>query len=99
MSQAQYEIKAGAVVEILRKKGFDAVVEQTGGSTATIRAVKDGQVLLGGPGSFDWAEPMDSVLYTGDLWVGLMDDDDADQAEPGATAEQVAEMFVKVLGR
>ena len=99
MSQAQYEIKAGAVVEILRRKGFDAVVEQTGGSTATIRAVKDGQVLLGGPGLFDWAEPMDSVLYTGDLWVGVMDDPDADAAKLGATAEEVAEMFVKVLNR
>lgn len=99
MSQSRDEIKAGDVVEILRKKGFDAVVEQTGGSTATIRAIKDGQVLLGGPGLFDWAEPMDSVLNTGDLWVGLMDDDDSDQAESGATAEQVADMFVKALSR
>lgn len=99
MQLSRFEIKTGDLLDSLRAAGFDAEVEQTGGNTATVRASKDGITLLGGPGYFDCAEPRDSIIHTGDFWVGPeFDDESAAAVNAGDTAEQITALFVKVLG-
>lgn len=101
MHLSRFEIQAGDVLDALRAAGFEAEVEQTGGGTATIRAVKDGTVLSGGPGYYDWAEPRNSIIHTGDFWVGPEENEDEEDAavsvEAGCSAADITALFVKTL--
>lgn len=102
MTMSRFEIKGGDILDALRAAGFDAEVHQTGGGTATIHAVKDGLTVLGGPGSYDWAERRNSLFHTGDFWVGPDDDgedpDASTAAVAGCTAADIVALFVKALG-
>ena len=102
MINSHFEIPAGEVLDALRAAGFTAEVEQTGGGTATIRAIQGDVVLLGGPGYYDWAEPRDSILHTGDFWVGPddngQDPDAAVAVVAGCSAADIAAVFIQAAG-
>lgn len=97
---------AGDLLDALKEAGFTAMVEQTGGGTATLFANKsDGDnKILGGPGWYNWAEPRKSVFTTEEFFVGedAYDNDDQPKdhdpesvaAELGDGIPQMVSLFV-----
>ena len=73
------EFYGGDLVAALKEAGFEnAFVNQTGGGTATIyvsqskerTAGKVDEIILGGPGSYQWGDPGKSVFTTDDFYIG-----------------------------
>lgn len=93
------EFQARNLTDKLREAGFDVVVQQTGGGTATIYATRGGVTVLGGPGQFNWNSPEDSLFDTGEFYVGLEDDEDGGKSvEDGASMEAVTALFTAAAG-
>lgn len=73
-------VTACAILRAVRAAGWDGIVEQTGGGTATVCiGPEDGTgryAFLYGPGRYDWNAPMLSTFTIGDdaSCIGLDDD-------------------------
>ena len=84
--ERDHTFKASELIEEMRRHGFELQVTQTGGGTATLELQAEGHDLfLIGPGSYDWANPEDSVFTTDELSYGLdmwEDDGETLRAEP-----------------
>lgn len=93
------EFKAHDLTGRLRAAGFQVLVQQTGGGTATIYAKRGGITVLGGPGAFDWSNPEDSSFDSSDFYVGIEDSEDGGKAvEAGASMGAVAALFTAAAG-
>lgn len=95
-----HTIQAGDLADALNEAGWNAVIQQTGGGTATIYASRNGVTVLAGPGSFNWKDPRGSEFYTGDLYVGQEEDEDGGiAAVEGSTPQAVAALFEAAASR
>ena len=99
MTERDTEFKARELTDKLRKAGFDVLVQQTGGGTATIYAARGGVTVVGGPGGYNWSSPEDSLFDTGEFYVGIEDDEDGGKSvADGASMEAVAALFAAEAG-
>ena len=93
------EFHARELTDKLRPAGFDVLVQQTGGGTATIYATRGGLTVVGGPGAFNWSDPEESVFDSSDFYVGIEDSEDGGRAvEAGASMEAVTALFTAAAG-
>lgn len=93
------EFEARELTDKLRQAGFDVLVQQTGGGTATIYATRGGVTVVGGPGRYNWTSPEDSLFDTGEFYVGIEDDEDGGKSvADGASMEAVAALFAAEAG-
>lgn len=98
-AEQETEFKARELTDKLRPAGFDVLVQQTGGGTATIYATRGGLTVVGGPGAFNWSDPEESVFDSSDFYVGTEDSEDGGKAvEAGASMEAVAALFTAAAG-
>ncbi|MGK3708745.1 hypothetical protein [Arthrobacter sp. IK3] len=89
------EVTADELTGALAAKGIDAFVHQTGGNTATIYATLPRNIIIVGPGVFNYENPGASVFTSQDLYVGTLAEEDPGIAvTPGATAEKIAEAVI-----
>ncbi|MBC9705980.1 MAG: hypothetical protein H9W81_13610 [Enterococcus sp.] len=111
------EFYGGELVEALVEAGFkNTYVIQTGGGTATIYASRqeDGEkpneideVILGGPGAYNWQEPRKSVFSTDEFYIGedqFYSDEETEKSwdahstmvTAGASIADMVAIFIKV---
>lgn len=103
------EFYAKELAPELLKRGFNVVIEQTGGGTATFYVSKGetDEYILGGPGSYDWENFENSTFTTDEFCVGeelfrrdgLTEKDDEPEGvyvNPSDSFSQIADLFVKL---
>lgn len=98
-AEPETRFQASALTGLLRAAGFEVLVQQTGGHTATIYATRGGITVIGGPGKYNWSNPDGSHFDTDDFYVGVEDNEDGGKrVHPGASMVAIAAIFGSEAG-